>query len=303
MRSRTSLSPDCTGMLKCSQTLGSSATASMMRSVMSLGYDVRKRNRSMPSMSLSVRSRSPRSGASGRSWPYASTVWPSTVTSRTARGEVLDFCVDVIDRATAFAAAPVGDDAVGAELVAAVDDRHVRRHGVGRGERRRPELAAEIVVADRLEDRLELLRPRECVDVGEATLEVVGLEADHAAHDGDLEVLPAPAQLLERAELAHRPLLGVIADRTGVEHDEVGFLRSGDFGPAEAVEAGGQLLRVGDVHLTADGPDVVAVHDLGRSLLKAEVRCSKFDRPRAFQLRTSNFERRDGWRRGWDSNP
>src|SRR3990170_3855266 len=174
------------------------------------------------------------------------------------RGQVLDLDPDVPDGAAALAATPVGDDAVGAELVAAMDDGHVGGRAVGRDEGGRPELAAQVLEADGLHDRLELLRAGEDVDEGVAALELVGLQADHAAHDGDSELLALAAQLLQRAQLADRPLLGVVADRAGVEDDQVGLLRPGRLRPAEATEAGGQLLGVRLVHLAADGPDVVA---------------------------------------------
>ena len=72
-------------MLKCSHTFGSSATAAMMRSVMSFGYEGRNRTRAIPSIASMPSNSVAKSASPSRSWPYASTVCPSSVTSRTPR--------------------------------------------------------------------------------------------------------------------------------------------------------------------------------------------------------------------------
>ena len=53
-------------------------------------------------------------------------------------------------------------------------------------------------------------------------------------------------------------LLGVLADGAGVDDEQVGVFRGVDGFVAEARQAGGELRGVGLVHLTAEGPDVVA---------------------------------------------
>ena len=97
---------------------------------------------------------------------------------------------------------------------------------------------------------------------GKPLLEVARAEADHAAHDGDLEV---GALLLDEAhtsELGVGAVLGVLAHATGVDHDDVGTGGVGDGFHAEARETGGQLLAVRHVHLAADRPEEVTLrHD------------------------------------------
>src|SRR5450759_914002 len=115
---------------------------------------------------------------------------------------MLDLVADVLDRAALLPPAPVGDDAVRAELVTSVDDRHERGHGIGLSERRGPELTAAVIDAGDLHDRREILRPRERVDVWEAAAQIVVARADHAAHDGDLEAPALRPHLLQPAQLA-----------------------------------------------------------------------------------------------------
>jgi len=67
------------------------------------------------------------------------------------RDDALDFADDLLQRAAGFLAAPVGHDAVGAEEVAAVDDRDVSRH-----RRRARLLLRQVVVRQLLEVVLQL---------------------------------------------------------------------------------------------------------------------------------------------------
>jgi hypothetical protein len=143
-----------------------------------------------------------------------------------------------------------------------VDDGHEgggpRRLGEGAG----PELAAQVLLRHHGRQHIgEGLRAGEHIDEGEALLKLLTAQAHHAAHDGDLQLAVAPGlEPSQEAELAHRPVLGLLADATSVEDDEVGLLGSSRFQPAEAVETGGQLGRIGLVHLTANRPDVVVRH-------------------------------------------
>ena len=134
---------------------------------------------------------------------------------------------DVVDRARALPPAAVGHDAVGAELIAAVDDRHERRRPLRLRERLRPELAAELRLRHQVpEDHLEALRPRPNVDVRKARAQVVGPRPDHAAHHGDLEAALAVAlQLPQAPEVAGRPVLRLLPHDAGVHDREVGVIR------------------------------------------------------------------------------
>ena len=184
-------------------------------------------------------------------------------------------------RPRALATATQRHDAVGAELVAAVDDGHEgrrpRRQAVGL----EPELTLGDVAraghARHFEDRIELLRSRPYVDVWEAALELGGLRPDHAAHHGDRELAAALAALAQHAETAIGAVLGVLSHGAGVDDHEVRIRVVVEFAVAEALEPGGEFERVRFVHLAAERPDVEGRH--GAPPLN------------------------DAWRRGRDSNP
>ena len=207
-----------------------------------------------------------------------------------ARDVRLHLAHDLGDGAAAFAPASERDDAVGTELVAALNDRHVGgdRGGAFRVDRG-PELAAEIGPRRQIEDAddvVEVLRLGEGVDVGEALAQGVVLGANHAAHDGDLEVGVVLFEGAQIGELGGRPVLGVLAHGASVDDDEVGVLGAVGGLPAEASQAGAEFGAVGDVHLTADGPEVVGLHRVG-----APLGIGRWARWSA------------GWRRVRDSNP
>ena len=115
-----------------------------------------------------------------------------------------------------------------------MDHRHVRGRAFGDRVGRGPEFAAKVLGGpfDELHDGLELLRPGEDVHVGEAAFEVAGLEADHAAHDRDLEFGPFPLQVADAAELGIGAVFGMLAHGAGVDHDDVGA-----FGPVDLAHA------------------------------------------------------------------
>ena len=174
-----------------------------------------------------------------------------------ARAVVLHFVADVLDRPALLASAPVRDDAVRAELVAAVDHRHERRRRIRLAKGRRPELAAGVLDSGQLHDRREVLRPRERIHVREAALKIVVPRPDHAPHHGDAEVFAARTQLLQPPQLPDRAVLRVLAHRARVQHDEVSVIWRLDGRAARAIQPRRELPRVRHVHLTADGPNVI----------------------------------------------
>ncbi len=130
MRRKTSLSPAWTGRFMCSQTDGSSAIASMISSDMYFGMRSQKPQAGEPGdrvdRSQQIRkTRIVRKVMSvgvdrlteQRHFPYA------------ARNQPLDLGHDVGDRATPLFAAAIRNDAVGAQEVAAIDDRDERGRG------------------------------------------------------------------------------------------------------------------------------------------------------------------------------
>ena len=181
-----------------------------------------------------------------------------------------DLAEHVARLARLLAPAPQRDDAVGAELVAAVDDRHERRRSRRRAEGLGPELAlgdvalAAAALQRRVEHGLELLRPRPHVDPREAPFEGralrVALGPDHAAHDGDLQLLAALAALVQVVEPPVGAVLGVLPHGARVDDGEVGAVRVVGGGVPDLLEPGDELEGVGLVHLTAEGPDMVGRH-------------------------------------------
>ena len=169
---------------------------------------------------------------------------------------------DIAYRARALPSAPIRNDAVGAELIAAVDYRHERRRPLRVRERIRPELAAQIRFGHHVpEDDLEALRARPDVDVREAGAQVVGPRPDHAAHHRDLE--PALARFLElpqQPKVARRTVFGLLPHDAGIHDGKIRFAGLLGRFPAQLREARRQLLRVRLVHLAALSPDVVP-HD------------------------------------------
>ena len=111
-------------MLKNSQTLGRSRTASMIFGVMSLGYEVRKRMRCRLGRSCSAVHEVAEVGALALEVVAVGLdgLAEERHFAHAAVHEVRDLLADLVDGPAGLAAAAVGDDAVGAELVAAVDD-------------------------------------------------------------------------------------------------------------------------------------------------------------------------------------
>ena len=123
----------------------------------------------------------------------------------------LDLAGDLIDRSGTLASAPQRDDAVGAELVAALDYGHERsRTGLIRkhvGPTCRPELAAVILdlgqtrQVEQIDDLIESLRLGPGVDEGEPfgdrVVAASGVRSDHAAHDGDAQVGVGSLEVLQ----------------------------------------------------------------------------------------------------------
>src|SRR5262249_21937110 len=196
-------------------------------------------------------------------------------------GQLADLGGDVLGRAALFGAADAGDDAVGAELVAADHDADVGLEG------RRPhrrvahrvvalEAALDLVarrllaveaqgelgrpapahLVDQLRQPGELARAADDVHVrgpaADQLLVLLGHAAEYAEH-----LLGVPALVgAEPAEGAVDLVLGVLADAAGVEEDHVGLgglVRQ--LIPLAAQRADDQL-AVEHVHLAADRLDV-----------------------------------------------
>ena len=186
-----------------------------------------------------------------------------------AGGEGGGFGEDVGGGAREFAAAAVGDDAVGAGVGAAEDDGQVRNDGaVGKGVREgRRQVVSGGFGGEGGAAGLEIVaqggevgRRQEEIDEREAfaqAREFAGILADEAAHEGDDE---AGVLLLEFGDVGQARVdlvLGLLADDAGVEQEEGGFAGVGDGAVADRFQQGGGAQGVGLVHLAADGPEIV----------------------------------------------
>jgi hypothetical protein len=112
------------------------------------------------------------------------------------------------------------------------------------------------------------VHPRRLLDDGAAVL------LRQAAADRDLHVRVGRLRRVQVAEVAVQPVVGVLAHRAGVEHDEIrGAVRVGSH-VAGALEQAGEPLGVVDVHLAPVGANLVtaraahnAVEDTGPDVL------------------------------------
>ena len=282
--SRSTLSePDCSGMCSDGITLGVSAIASMTSSVNSAGCGEVNRTRSSPSIGTA------RAQQLGERLPVAELhavgvdVLPEQGDLADALGDQrLDLGEDLARAAVLLLAAQRRDDAERAGVVAADRDRHprgVRRLALGRQRR------GEDV--ERLEDLdLRLLLHAGPLEQHRQRADVVGAEHDvdprrllgdgravllrEAAADGDLHARVLRLHRREVAEVAVELVVGVLAHRAGVEHDDVGLLAGGRGGVPRVLQQAGEPLGVVDVHLAPVGADLVrARHDRSKSTAPA----------------------------------
>jgi hypothetical protein len=234
MRRRTRSEPDCSGRCRCGQTLGVSAIACRTSSVKSRGCGEVNRTRSSPVDGAELAQQLGELRCAGEVTAVGVDVLAQQRDLEHVVGdERLDLLDDLADPAGAFGAAQARDDAEGAGVVAPDGDRHpgvvadvaLRRQSRGEGlelfdqlddgDGRRVGLREQLRQVGQVVGAVDDVDPRRLVGHDGAVL------LGEAAPDHDGEVLPArPALILERLEVAERavePVVGVLADRTGVE--------------------------------------------------------------------------------------
>ena len=127
------MQPDWTGRWTWSQRVGTASMASTMSRVKSRGWEVVKRTRWMP-VTFAYGGEEFGEGALAGGVAVAVDVLAEELDlGEAGLGDALGFGEDGGGGAAALFAAGVGDDAVGAELVAAFDDGDVAAVGVGAG--------------------------------------------------------------------------------------------------------------------------------------------------------------------------
>ena len=202
------------------------------------------------------------------------------------RGQRAGLGEDLVEGAAALRAAAERDDAVGAGLVAAVDDRQPGRDGrvpsqgapvdrrrarsgemIGRrdrsavddggggGGRGEPHRSLGRGQAEPLHELRLLVGAKEEVDGREASRQPAPVPLpDGAAGQDD------PHPRVRRLERSQDPLapdhlgLGRLADRAGVDDDQVGHVHRRRLGASRGHQASGHLLGVAPVHLAAERP-------------------------------------------------
>ena len=266
--------PDWSGRWTCSQTASHSAIAAITGSRKSFGCGLVKRIRSIPSTASQARSSSPNSvrSSGARSRPHELTFWPRSVSSRTpSRGELRHLGDDVAGPAALLAAADGRDDAVRADRVAAhrhLNPRLERALAVHRQRRRelavvqpkRPRCDADPAGPEPLAEVRDRPGPEGDVDVGVELEDPLPLRFGVAAADRDHAVGVAPLPRRRLAQVGRELRVGLLADRAGVEDDDVGVLGARRLAEAELLEQALDALGVVSVHLAAECGDVVAPH-------------------------------------------
>ena len=176
-------------------------------------------------------------------------------------------CENVLRLTAAFPPTDVGDDAVGAEIVAAVHDGYPcfqlgipdLRNALGDGagfvfNKELPLFPAEDVPQD-LRKLPQMVGGKHAVHVGVAVLDAVGDLgfSRHAAAQEDFLLRVAALGVGQRAQIAENPLLGVFPDGAGVHDDHIRALGAADDGIAALGEKAPQLFGIGLVLLAAIG--------------------------------------------------
>ena len=267
MALRTAVEPDWTGRWMWSQRVGVASIASTMSRVKSRGCEVVKRTRRMPGSLADSDEKFGEGEAAG-----------GVAVGVDVLAEELDFGVAEVDHlagfdehggggAAALLAASVRDDAVGAELVAALDDGDVAAVGIGAGGELGLEGEVGLAVVEAGDALSAGFEASEHVgevavgggagdqrDVGGLVEDLFALLLGDAAEHGELFAFAL--ELLVVVEAVEDLLFGFVADGAGVVEDEPGVGLVLDAGVALLLQGADDLFGVMGVHLAAEGFDV-----------------------------------------------
>ncbi len=198
--------------------------------------------------------------------------------------QLADLGHDLFRRPALLGTADAGDDAVGAELVAAEHDPH---HGLKRRKGRAAGGPLGIVAGETLPDldplaglaveahldlrpaaggdplqqgrQLgQLARPDHQVHVRRPLEDLLLVLLGHAADDADHLVRPELFDVLQPAQGTVDLVLGVLPDAARVEEDRVGLAEGVGRLVARGQQGGGDQLAIQHVHLAADRFDIEA---------------------------------------------
>ena len=180
-------------------------------------------------------------------------------------GERLGLGDQLVRVAADLAPAGRGDDAVGAAAVAALGDLQpalevalaAGRQVAGEVLELEVALGAERVGVEELGELVDLARAEGDVDEREAPEDLVLDRLRPAAADPDHPLRVFGLQPLRLAQVGDEAVVGRLADRAGVEEDQVGLLAARGLLVAERLEHPLHPLGVVHVHLAPEGGDVV----------------------------------------------
>ena len=166
-----------------------------------------------------------------------------------------------------------GHDAVGARAVAADADLQPALEGAGALLRQlaaeplelEVPLRAQRVAGQELREPVDLARPERDIDEREAGEHLLLQRLRPAAPDPDHPRGILALQASRLPQVRHQPVVGGLADRAGVEQDQVGLPALRRLLIAERLEHPAHVLRVVLVHLAAERGHVVGLgHPLQR---------------------------------------
>ena len=170
--------------------------------------------------------------------------------------------------AAPLAAPGIGHHAVGTEVVASAHDRHegahavaVETHGSDLGigllgrEQHVDALAAGLGLADQARQIAVGVGPGHDIDAVGPFDQLFAQTLGHAADDAHHQPRTFAPVALHLGQPAPDALLGVVADRTGVDEYDIGLVDPVRIDVTLALHDGDDRLGVADVHLTAVGLD------------------------------------------------
>ena len=183
-------------------------------------------------------------------------------------GLALDLLDQLACRPRHLAPARGGNDAVGADAVAAHRDLHPALEGalaVGgqvAGEALELEVAlgGEAVAGEELGELVHLAGPEGHVHERELLEHLLLHRLRPAPAHADRARRVLALQPVGLTEVTRQPAVGLLADRAGVEEDEIGVIARRSLVVSERLEHALHALRIVLVHLAPEGGQVVALH-------------------------------------------
>ena len=231
---------------------------------MSLGCGDVNRIRSIPSIDAIILSSAPKSVSPKR---YALTVCPSSTTSFTPRAASSPISRIRSDgRNRALAAAHVRHHAERAELVASAHRGHVGAHaaavvgrdiGVSLGAIE-PHIdgGVEAGAANHLGQAAVTVGPRDHVEERGLLHDRDAIVLRHASEQPDLHLRPRILEPRKLPQPMQHLLFGMLANRAGVEQDDVRIFDAVRSDVTRAAQNGADRLRIGDIHLASVGLEI-----------------------------------------------